>query len=135
MTNRLCCGLAGLLAMGLLPFSVAWAEQTLGPVTDQIGVIRIPKGAPIQIGGSWVLPGPDTASGLDQKRAVVIAFKELGDTLLGHPLKLNAEDDLCNAEGGQTVGTKLASNPKTVIVLGSSFALPGTTSPPRRLEA
>ena len=104
MTNRFCRGLAGFLATALLTISVASAEQTLGPVTDEIGVIRIPKGAPIQIGGSWVLSGSDTASGLDQKRGVEIAFKELGGKLLGHPLKLNAEDDLCNAEGGQTVG-------------------------------
>ena len=46
----------------------------------------------------------------------------------GHPLKLNAEDDSCNAEGGQTAATKLAANPQTVIVLGpacSSAATPG----------
>jgi hypothetical protein len=27
------------------------AAQTLGPVTDDIGVIKIPAGGPIQIGG------------------------------------------------------------------------------------
>src|SRR6266567_3127177 len=82
---------------GLFWFDAAptMAVQTLGPVTDEIGVIRIPKGAPIQIGGSWVLSGPDTASGLDQKRGAEIAFKQLGGKLLDHPLKLNAEDDLC----------------------------------------
>ena len=36
-----------------------------GPVTDPLGVIRIPKGAPIQIGGYWVISGPDTALGTD----------------------------------------------------------------------
>jgi branched-chain amino acid transport system substrate-binding protein len=130
MPKTLCGWLAGLLGVALLPFSLAWAAQTLGPVTDDIGVIRIPKGAPIQIGGSWVLSGPDTASGLDQKRAALIAFKDLGDTLLGHPLKLNAEDDLCTAEGGQTVGTKLASNPETVIVLGSACSSAATPEAP-----
>jgi len=104
------------------------AAQTVGPVTDDIGVLRIPKGAPIQIGGSWVLSGPDTALGLDEKRAVELAFKDVGGKLLGHPLKLNAEDDTCNAEGGQTAATKLASNPQTLVVLGpacSSAATPG----------
>jgi branched-chain amino acid transport system substrate-binding protein len=104
------------------------AAQTVGPVTDDIGVLRIPKGAPIQIGGSWVLSGPDTALGLDEKRAVEMNFKEMGGKLLGHPLKLNAEDDTCNAEGGQTAATKLAANPQTVAVLGpacSSAATPG----------
>ena len=91
---------------------------TVGPVTDDLGVIRIAKGAPIQIGAYWVLSGADTALGLDEKRGVEIAFKELGGKVLGHPLKLNAEDDGCNAEGGQTAATKLAANPQTVIVLG-----------------
>jgi len=101
---------------------------TVGPVTDDLGVIRIAKGAPIQIGAYWVLSGADTALGLDEKRGVEIAFKEVGGKILGHPLKLNAEDDGCNAEGGQTAATKLAANPQTVIVLGpacSSAATPG----------
>ncbi|HET7881879.1 MAG TPA: branched-chain amino acid ABC transporter substrate-binding protein [Acetobacteraceae bacterium] len=101
---------------------------TVGPVTDDLGVIRIAKGAPIQIGAYWVLSGADTALGLDEKRGVEIAFKDLGGKVLGHPLKLNAEDDGCNAEGGQTAATKLAANPQTVIVLGpacSSAATPG----------
>jgi branched-chain amino acid transport system substrate-binding protein len=75
-----------------------------------------------------VLSGADTALGLDEKRGVEIAFKDMGGKLLGHPLKLNAEDDGCNAEGGQTAATKLAANPQTVIVLGpacSSAATPG----------
>jgi branched-chain amino acid transport system substrate-binding protein len=130
MPNKFLHCLVALLASLAIPSSMVWAAQTLGPVTDEIGVIRIPKGAPIQIGGSWVLSGPDTASGLDQKRGVEIAFKQLGGKLLDHPLKLNAEDDLCNAEGGQTVGTKLASNPQTVIVLGSACSSAATPEAP-----
>src|SRR5260370_6210152 len=96
MPTKLWRCLLGLLAAVSILSSLAWAAQTLGPVTDEIGVIRIPKGAPIQIGGSWVLSGPDTASGLDQKRAVEIAFKQLGSKLLDHPLKLHAPPDVCN---------------------------------------
>lgn len=102
--------------------------QTVGPVTDDIGVIRVPKGAPIQIGGYWVLSGADTALGLDSKRGAELAIKDVGGKLLGHPIKFNVEDDGCNAEGGQTATTKLAANPQTVIVLGpacSSAATPG----------
>jgi branched-chain amino acid transport system substrate-binding protein len=115
-------------AVALLTVVHAASAATVGPVTDDIGVIRIAKGAPIQIGAYWVLSGADTALGLDEKRGVEIAFKELGGAVLGHPLKLNAEDDACNAEGGQTAATKLAANPQTVVVLGpacSSAATPG----------
>jgi branched-chain amino acid transport system substrate-binding protein len=88
----------------------------------------IPKGAPIQIGGYWVLSGADTALGLDQKRAVEIAIKDIGGKLVGHPIKFSAEDSLCNSEGGQTAATKLAANPNIAIVIGpscSSEATPG----------
>jgi branched-chain amino acid transport system substrate-binding protein len=118
---------AVMLAIGT---SGALAAQTLGPVTDDIGVLRIPKGAPIQIGGMWVLSGPDTALGLDEKRAVEIAINEVGGKLLGHPLKLNAEDDTCNAEGGQTAATKLGSNPQTLVVLGSACSSASTPAAP-----
>jgi len=122
-------GLVTFLAAGALLALVPAAQgATVGPVTDDIGVIRIAKGAPIQIGAYWVLSGADTALGLDEKRGVEIAFKDVGGKLLDHPLKLNAEDDGCNAEGGQTAATKLAANPQTVIVLGpacSSAATPG----------
>ncbi|HVM78396.1 MAG TPA: branched-chain amino acid ABC transporter substrate-binding protein [Stellaceae bacterium] len=119
-----------LLALGVVlgSIAVAQAAETKGPVTDDIGVFVIPKGAPIQIGGYWVLSGADTALGLDQKRAVEIAIKEHGGKLLGHPIKFNVEDSLCNAEGGQTAATKLAANPNNVIVIGpscSSEATPG----------
>ena len=116
------------VAVGLVAIAHAASAATVGPVTDPMGVIRIAKGAPIQIGAYWVLSGADTALGQDEKRGVEIAFKDVGGKVLGHPLKLNAEDDGCNAEGGQTAATKLAANPQTVIVLGpacSSAATPG----------
>jgi branched-chain amino acid transport system substrate-binding protein len=118
-----------IFTLGLLGVAspAAWAA-TLGPVTDDLGVVEAPKGAPIQIGGYWVLSGSDTADGEDQKRGVEVAIKDVGGQLDGHPIKLIAEDSLCSAEGGQTAATKLAANPNTVIVIGpscSSEATPG----------
>jgi len=106
------------------------AAQTVGPVTDDLGVIKIPKGAPIQIGGYWVLSGPDTAMGVDSKRGAEIAFGEIGNKLLGHPIKFQVEDDTCNAEGGQTAGTKLASNPQITMVLGGACSSAATPAAP-----
>jgi branched-chain amino acid transport system substrate-binding protein len=114
------------LALGLAP--IIQAAETKGPVTDEIGVVEIPQGEPIVIGGYWTLTGPDTALGLDQKRSVEVAFDEIGNELLGHPIQFIAEDGQCNAEGGQTAATKLASIPNIVAVLGpdcSSSATPG----------
>ena len=89
---------AGLLLLISHPL---FAAQTIGPVTDDLGVIKIPKGAPITIGGYWVISGADTAMGLNSKRGAELAFKNIGDKLLGHPIKFTVEDDLCSAEGGQ----------------------------------
>jgi branched-chain amino acid transport system substrate-binding protein len=119
----------GALAMAALAACpLADAEETKGPVTDDIGVLVIPKGAPIQFGAYWVMSGADSALGIDEKRGVEIAIMDHGGKVAGHPIKLNVEDDLCNAEGGQTAATKLAANPATAIVLGpacSSAATPG----------
>jgi len=120
-----CFGLA-LAASLALPGRAGAA--TVGPVTDPLGVVRIPKGAPIEIGGYWVLSGPDTALGLDEERGAKVAIHDIGDKLLGHPIQFDAEDSQCDAEGGQTAATKLASIPSMVIVLGpacSSAATPG----------
>ena len=117
------------IAIGLLiGASSAFSAETMGPVTDEIGVIKINKGAPVFIGGYWTLSGPDTALGLDQKRAVEIAFDDAGNKVAGHSIRFIAEDGQCNAEGGQTAATKLASNQNIVLVVGpdcSSSATPG----------
>jgi branched-chain amino acid transport system substrate-binding protein len=119
-----------LVGLVLLLAHPLYAAQTVGPATDDIGVIKIPKGAPIQIGGYWVISGPDTALGLDSKRGAEIAFADIGNKLLGHPVKLSVEDDTCNAEGGQTAATKLASNPQIVIVLGGACSSAATPAAP-----
>jgi branched-chain amino acid transport system substrate-binding protein len=126
-TRIFCRALVGALGAGLFVVSAAQAV-TKGPVTDDIGVVVIPKGAPIVLGGYWVLSGADSALGIDQKRGVELAIKDHGGSLLGHAIKLIAEDSQCNAEGGQTAATKLASHSEMVAVVGpscSSEATPG----------
>jgi len=108
----------------------AAAQETKGPVTDDLGVVEIPKDAPIVIGGYWTLSGPDTALGLDSKRGVEVAFDEIGNTIAGHPIQLAAEDSLCTAEGGQTAATKLASLPNVVAVIGPDCSSSATAAAP-----
>lgn len=119
---------ASLVAAGVIAVSPTEGAETKGPVTDEIGVLKLSKGQPMFIGGYWTLSGPDTALGLDQKRAVEIAFDDANNMIAGHPIRLIAEDSQCNAEGGQTAATKLGSNQRIVLVLGpdcSSAATPG----------
>jgi branched-chain amino acid transport system substrate-binding protein len=109
---------------------LAFAAETKGPVTDDLGVVEIPKDAPIVIGGYWVISGPDTALGVDSQRGAEIAFDELNNTIAGHPIQFVVEDDQCNAEGGQTAATKLASLPNIVAVLGSACSSAATAAAP-----
>jgi branched-chain amino acid transport system substrate-binding protein len=118
--------LAAALSFGL---SAAIAE-TKGPVTDDLGVVAIPKDAPIVIGGYWVISGPDTALGVDSKRGAEVAFDDIGNKIAGHSIQFVVEDDACNAEGGQTAGTKLATVPNIVAVLGPACSSAATAAAP-----
>lgn len=94
--------------------------ETVGPVSDDVGVLKIAKGQPILIGGLLVLSGPDLSLGLDASRGVEIAFDDHKNTLLGHPIKYLPEDGQCSVEGGQTAATRLASNKQIVAVVGTT---------------
>ena len=72
-TSRPLAAAAGIAAGAISGVSA----ETLGPVTDPLGVVKIPKGAPIHIGGYWTLSGPDVDIGLDQKRGAEIAMDDL----------------------------------------------------------
>jgi branched-chain amino acid transport system substrate-binding protein len=129
MKKRVFCGVSAIAVAAFLASVTATVQaETKGPVTDDLGVIEIPKDAPIVIGGYWVISGPDTALGVDSKRGVEIAFDDIGNQIAGHPIQFVVEDDGCNAEGGQAAATKLATVPNIVAVLGpacSSAATPG----------
>ncbi len=93
--------------------------ETVGPVTDDVGVVKIPKGQPILIGALLVLSGPDLSLGLDASRGAEIAFDDHKNMLVGHPIKYLPEDGQCSVEGGQTGATRLASNKQIVGVIGT----------------
>ena len=108
----------GCLAATILS-GLAQAE-TLGPVTDEVGVVKVARGQPILIGALLVLSGPDLSLGVDASRGAEIAFDDHGNKLVGHPIKYLPEDGQCSVEGGQTGATRLASNKQIVGVLGTA---------------
>lgn len=124
MRFRLCSTIVRAVAITLLATSslaglAATARaETAGGVTDEIGVLKVPKGQPIFIGGLMVLTGPDGALGLDASRGAQIAFDDHKNMLLGHPIKYLPEDGQCSVEGGQTAATRLAANKQIVGVVG-----------------
>ena len=102
------------------PAEEAPAEEAASmECTDAIGCIEIAAGDPIQIASALVISGPNADLGLDSQRGVEIALKMRGE-VLGHTVELIAEDDGCNAEGGQTAGTKIVANPQIVGAIATS---------------
>ncbi|MCA9925822.1 MAG: branched-chain amino acid ABC transporter substrate-binding protein [Anaerolineales bacterium] len=87
--------------------------------TDALGCVEIGPDEPIVLASSLVISGPNTQLGLDSQYGVELAIDFRGD-VLGHAVELQAEDDGCNAEGGQTSATKIVSNPQIVAVVGTS---------------
>ncbi len=88
--------------------------------TDSIGCVKIGPTDPIHIAYLLVVSGPNAALGTDSRNGVEIAIDDAGGKILGHPIKFDGEDGLCTADGGQAAGTKLASDPTIVAVIGTS---------------
>jgi branched-chain amino acid transport system substrate-binding protein len=97
---------------------VACAGQSL-ECTDPLGCVEVAPDEPILLASSLVISGPNTELGLDSQHGVELALDFRGE-VLDHPLELQAEDDGCNAEGGQTSATKIVSNPQVVAMIGTS---------------
>lgn len=87
--------------------------------TDELGCVEVAAGEPILLASSLVVSGPNTELGLDSQWGVELALDMRGE-VLGHSVDLQAEDDGCNAEGGQTSATKIVSNPQIVAMVGTS---------------
>jgi branched-chain amino acid transport system substrate-binding protein len=86
---------------------------------DEIGCVEVPAGEPIHIAWALTVSGATASLGEDSRGAVEIAVDDRGE-LLGHPIELTGEDTLCNAEGGQAAGTKIAADPTIVGVIGTN---------------
>lgn len=86
---------------------------------DAIGCVDIAAGDPIKMASALVITGPNESLGLDSQYGVEIAIADRGE-IMGHPITLQAEDDGCSAEGGQTAGQKIVSDPSIVAVVGTS---------------
>jgi branched-chain amino acid transport system substrate-binding protein len=106
-------GFAALLALGACQGGAA-------APSDELGVITVPAGDPINIAYWGVLSGADSTLGEDSKRGVEIAIDDKGGKLLDHDITLSQEDGLCTPEGGATAAQKLAADTTLVGLVGSA---------------
>lgn len=87
--------------------------------TDALSCVTYGPDDPIRIASALVITGPNAQLGLDSQYGVEIAIDFKGE-VMGHSVELQAEDDGCNAEGGQTAGQKIVSDPAILGVIGTS---------------
>jgi branched-chain amino acid transport system substrate-binding protein len=109
----------GILMIGALMISACGAPAASYACTDRLGCIEIPSGEAIRMGTLLTMTTPDSPYGIDALRGVEIAVSDNG-TVLGHPVELVKEDDLCSEEGGRAGATRLAEDPKIVGVIGTT---------------
>jgi branched-chain amino acid transport system substrate-binding protein len=86
---------------------------------DAIGCVTYAPGEPIRIASALVISGPNIDLGTDSQYGVEIAIDFRGE-VLGHKVELQAEDDGCSSEGGQTAGQKIVSDPTIIAIVGTS---------------
>lgn len=91
-----------------------------GDQAGDLGEVRIEEGDPVVIASLQAISGEVASLGTDQQRAVEIAIEDRGGELMGHPIELLAEDDLCSAEGGTTGAQKIVSDPQAIGIIGTS---------------
>jgi branched-chain amino acid transport system substrate-binding protein len=100
---------------------------------DEFGCVEIAEGDPIKLGTLLVISGENQTLGLDSQHGVELAADYYADEsfdgepaeVMGHSIEFQHEDDLCAAEGGQTGGQALASDPAIVAVIGTSCSSAG----------
>jgi branched-chain amino acid transport system substrate-binding protein len=87
--------------------------------TDAIGCVTIGPDEPVKLAALQTLTGEVGTYGIEQVSSSELAIAERGAELLGHPLELQREDELCTEEGGTTGALKIVADPQVVAILGT----------------
>jgi branched-chain amino acid transport system substrate-binding protein len=92
---------------------------SVGECSDNLGCVVVGPDEAILLASALVISGPNIDLGTDSQRGVELAI-DFQEEVLGHSIELQAEDDGCNAEGGQASATKIVSDPQIVAMIGTS---------------
>ena len=87
---------------------------------DPLGCVTYAPDEPIRIASALVISGPNADLGVDSQYGVEVAI-DLHGPVDGHEVELQAEDDGCNAEGGQAAGQKIVSDPSIMTACSGLF--------------
>jgi len=111
-----------ILALAILTTLVLTACQPANPpfeCTDAIGCVTLGPDEPLKLAALQTLTGEVGVVGLEQIESSELAIAERSNELLGHPIALQREDELCSQEGGTTGALKIVADPQAVAILGT----------------
>lgn len=120
-----------ILAIVLLGVGCKSKEQIRFECDDPIGCIDIAPQDPIKIAALQVQSGGAKSLGLDQIRALELAVANRNGELLGHPVEIHLFDEMCAQEGGRTAAQQIVSDPKYVVVFGTTCS--GAAAPAMKI--
>lgn len=119
-----------ILAVLAIALTACGPSSTAYTCTDTIGCVKIAPTDPIHIAYLLVVSGANAALGTDSRNGVEIAIDDAGGKILNHTIKFDGQDGLCSADGGQAAGTKLASDPTIIAVIGTSCSSEARSAEP-----
>lgn len=119
---------AVVLALG---FSTVSAQSC----DDALGCVVLGADDPVVIGYMLTISGGTAFLGEDSQGGIEVAIDDRGGMALDREIELIGEDSLCNAEGGQAAGQRLAANEELLGIIGSSCSSEAAAALPIISEA
>ncbi len=118
-----------LCIVNLVVFSFA-CQKTMPPFkcTDTIGCVDIARGEPVKLAVIQALSGGAEQIGKAHSRAIELAIDRRDNTLLGHRIALQIEDEKCSPEGGAEAAGKVVMRSKVVAILGTTCSASAVTA-------
>ncbi|HQU35228.1 MAG: branched-chain amino acid ABC transporter substrate-binding protein [Anaerolineae bacterium] len=127
--------LLSVLVLSSLVFVACTPKAPAFECTDAIGCVDIAPGDPIHFAYIQSVSGATASLGVTNINGAQLAIDDKGGQLLGHPIQFDGEDSLCSAEGGQAAGTKIASDPTVVAILGTTCSSEARSAMPLIADA
>lgn len=127
--------LLSVLVLSSLLFVACTPKAPAFECTDAIGCVDIAPGDPIHFAYIQSVSGATASLGVTNMNGAQLAIDDKGGQLLGHPIQFDGEDSLCSAEGGQAAGTKIASDPTVVAILGTTCSSEARSAMPLIADA
>ncbi len=103
--------------------------------SDPIGCVTVAPGAALHFGVLQTLSGGSAPGGEEQKNAIRLALAKRNDQLLGHPIKLQIEDEHCSSEGGANGALTIVADRQTIGIWGTNCSSAAVAAAPIMSEA